>query len=113
MLFDKSSLESFNLAGSVCSIIALLLTASSKLGMANFTQIVFGVLVGICFGGLVMNRFIAFYRREMEWSYFFTKAIFWLFSCVIVGLVALLTGKMGYWLMDKMVEFLVIPVLKA
>lgn len=112
MRFRDVSFDSFNLVGSVCSIIALLLTASSKLGIANLTQITFGVLAGISVGGLVMNWILSLYREWFDlYSYFFTKCIFWLFFGVIVALVALLFGRLGYWIMDMIVNWAVLPLL--
>lgn len=111
MRFDNLSIESFNLVGSVCSIIALLLTASSKLGFSNLTQIIFGVLVGICIGGLFMTMVLSFFRLWFHDYSFFTKCIFWLVSGPIVALLALVLGRIGYWIMDMLINCIVLPIL--
>lgn len=111
MRFNNLSFESFNLVGSVCSIIALLLTASSKLGISNLTQIVFGVLVGISVGGLFMTKVLAFFRYWFDEYSFFTKCIFWLVSGLIVALLALVFGRIGYWIMNMLINRVVLPIL--
>lgn len=109
---QRLSFESFNLVGSVCSLIALLLTASDKLGIANFVQITFGVLLGISVGGLVMMKILNFYRTYLNYTLFFTKCIFGLFSSIIVALIALVCGQMGYWIMDMLIVMVVVPIFK-
>lgn len=111
MRFNNLSFESFNLVGSVCSIIALLLTASSKLGISNLTQIVFGVLVGISVGGLFMTKVLSFFRYWLDDYSFFTKCLFWLVFGLIVALLALIFGRIGYWIMDMLINHVVLPVL--
>lgn len=112
MRVQKITFESFNLVGSVCSIIALLLTVSTKIGAANLVQLVFGVLTGISFGGLLMVQVIRNYRLYLEYeSYFFTKCIYWLFLSVIVAIIALLFGRIGYWIMDQILNWIVYPLL--
>lgn len=111
MRFDNFSFESFSLVGSICSIIALLLTISNKLGIANFTQIIFGVLVGISVGGLFMTNVLAFFRLWCGDYSFFAKSIFWLLIGVVIFLIAIVSGRLGYWIMDVLIGYVVLPIL--
>ena len=110
--FNDDSLAEFNLVGSVCSIIALFLTASARIGLANLTQIAFGVVVGVSFGGILMRCVHKFYKDQFGYySSFFGKCLFWLFVGVLVALVAFLVGRFGYWIMDLIIDKVVLPLL--
>lgn len=112
MLKNRLSVESFNLVGSTCSIIALLLTVSNRLSIASLLQIVFGVLFGLSIGGLLMNWLLKTYRYNEIFLFesFYSKMLYWLTLTPVCATVTIIAGKIGYWFMNMFLEMVIVPV---
>jgi len=93
-----------NIVGSVCSIIALLLTLSGNFALKNIVQIVFGVIAVVGMGGVVYEVADYYWESKINIDFWAIKVLYWL-SVLIVGL--LLAGGAGLGVFCIMDLFLV------
>lgn len=88
----NNSLQVLNIVGSVCSIIALLLTLSGNIALNNIVQIAFGVIAVIGVGGVVYGIAKFCWESKLDIDFWAIKVLYWLFA-LIMGL--LLAGSAG------------------
>lgn len=82
----KALIENINLAGSLCSIIALIMVVTVKLDIVVWLSIVVGVLFGISILGTLFYVFKYLLSNSSWCKYlnnFFSKSAYWMFVMLI------------------------------
>lgn len=100
----KDNFAILNVAGSSCSIIALLLTLSGNLSLKNIVQVVFGVVSLIGMVGLILGIARFFWGKYIGFDIWYVKLLYWLFV-FLMG--AFLSGAVGIGVYF-IVEFLLV-----
>ena len=91
--------EGINIAGSLCSIFAVLMAFSITFNIAQWTVIIFGLVFGVCVFGLLLScvRYIAtkYHCFQLLTKTPFGLVVFWAIATIICLFIAFFLG-MGF-----------------
>lgn len=96
----SDTLHVLNVVGSICSIIALLLTLSGNFSLKNITQIVFGVIAVVGVGGVVYEIARFCWESYIDIDLWAIKLLYWLFTLIVGILLSCGAGMGVYSIMD-------------
>lgn len=88
--------EGINIAGSLCSIFAVLMAFSITFNIAQWTVIIFGLVFGVCVFGLLLScvRYIAtkYHYLQLLTKTPFGLVVFWGIAIIICLFIAFFLG---------------------
>ena len=91
--------EGINIAGSLCSIFAVLMAFSITFNIAQWTVIIFGLVFGVCVFGLLLScvRYISnkYHCLQLLTNSPFGLVVFWSIATILCLFIAFLLG-MGF-----------------
>lgn len=89
-----------NIAGSVCSIVALLITLSGNFTLRNIVQIIFAVAAIVGVAGIVFGVAKFWWKKYIHVDYWSVKLLYWLVVIIIVALLSGIAGIGIYCIVD-------------
>ena len=100
----SDTLPVLNVVGSLCSIIALLLTLSGNFALKNITQIVFGVIAIVGVGGVVYEIAKFCWNSYVNIDFWAIKMLYWLFILLLGAVLSVGAGIGVFYITELLLE---------
>lgn len=100
----SDTLPVLNVVGSLCSIIALLLTLSGNFALRNITQIVFGVIAVVGVGGVVYEIARSCWKSYINIDLWAIKLLYRLFVLIVGAVLSVSAGIGVFCITDLLLE---------
>lgn len=100
----SDKLHVLNVVGSLCSIIALLLTLSGNFALKNITQMFFGVMAVVGIGGVVYEIARFCWESYVNIDFWAIKLLYWLFILLLGTVLSVSGGICVFFITDLLLE---------
>lgn len=100
----SDALHILSVIGSICSIIALLLTLSGNLALRNIIQIAFGVIAVVGVGGITYKVARFCWKSYVNIDFWAVKLLYWLCVLIVGAFIVCYAGIGVYFILDLLLD---------